>query len=230
MNSTIDNSFDLPSPMDILDGKVTKMPNKENLSAAYITIIALGNELKILYDRHGEGKEFIDAAGIYYDFLMSNFSPEFCVIGNRQCLKDLNLPMTKAPNWKEFAHKNARVVFDINENNKLTGIASFNDKIEADDILDGKITKKLDNMISSYDYTMTMALSYQLYTRYKKYGEQKEYISSLENYFDFMMNNFCPEFCIMGLRDCFKNYDLPMMNASNWKEFADKYRDIIKIA
>jgi len=100
----------LPDPADILDGKVKKMPDRSDLSAAYSMITALSYELKERHDKKGKGKAFFGDAGVYFEFIHNNFAPEFCVMGVRDCLKNFKLPMVQAPNWQKFAKDYAKFV------------------------------------------------------------------------------------------------------------------------
>lgn len=99
----------LPNPSDILDGKIKKMP-EDNLSANYAMITSLGYELRSRYEKNGKGDSWFKAADTYMEFIHKNFDPEFCVMGVRDCLKTLELPMAKTPGWKKFAQDYAKLV------------------------------------------------------------------------------------------------------------------------
>lgn len=98
----------LPDPLDILQGKVKRLQNNVELSAKYSLIIALGQRLKFMYDQYG-GKEiskenmekWTELADNYFLFIHDQFDDEFCVLGVRDCFKNLQLPMSKAPSFRD---------------------------------------------------------------------------------------------------------------------------------
>ena len=100
----------LPDPDDVLNGKVKVMPEKNNLSANYAMITSLSYALQDRYEKDGKSKKWLDAAATYFDFIHASFAPEFCVLGVRDCLKNMKLPMIQAPNWKAFAKDYTRLV------------------------------------------------------------------------------------------------------------------------
>ena len=99
----------LPKPGDILDRKVTVMP-EHGLSAAYAMVTSLNYELRDRFEKLGQTKEFLNMIATYFEFIHDNFKPEFCVMGVRDCLKNFNLPMVQAPNWKKFAKSYTKFV------------------------------------------------------------------------------------------------------------------------
>lgn len=100
----------LPDPMDVLTGKVRKMPDANNLSAHYAMITSLSYALHDQYDKLGKKKEWFDMVGVYFDFIHENFSPEFCVMGLRDCLRNMKLPLILAPSWQNFAKDYSKLV------------------------------------------------------------------------------------------------------------------------
>jgi len=101
----------LPDPGEILDGKVKKMGDTSgNLSACYAMITSLNYELHNRFEEKGKSKEWIQNAGNYFDFIHENFNAEFCIMGVRDCLKNMELPMIQAPNWRNFAKDYAKLV------------------------------------------------------------------------------------------------------------------------
>lgn len=97
------------------------------------------------------------------------------------------------------------------------------------DVLDKKVKKMKEHSISAA-YAMIMALSYELKDRFEKHGKSKAYLDMIAVYFEFIHENFKPEFCIMGVRDCLKTFNLPMVQAPNWKKFAQSYSKIVMAA
>ncbi len=100
----------LPDPADVLAGKVREMPERNNLSANYAMITALSYALQDEFEKKGKNKEWLGMAAKYFDFIHASFAPEFCVMGVRDCLKNMKLPMIQAPNWKSFAKDYTRLV------------------------------------------------------------------------------------------------------------------------
>jgi len=100
----------LPDPADVLSGKVKTMRDKDNLSACYAMITSLSYELQAEFEKKQRSKAWLDMAAIYFDFIHDNFRPEFCVMGVRDCLKNMKLPMIQAPNWKSFAKDYTKLV------------------------------------------------------------------------------------------------------------------------
>ena len=100
----------IPKPGDVLDGKVKPIQDPE-LSASFAMITSLSYELKERYDRLGKSKEFFDMCATYFDFIHdSGYKSEFCVMGVRDTLKNFQLPMIQAPNWKKFAKTYSKFV------------------------------------------------------------------------------------------------------------------------
>ncbi len=100
----------IPSPADVLDGKVKKLNEGTSLSAQYAMITSLSYELKNRFDEHGKSKGWLDNAATYFEFVHGSFNPEFAISGVRDCLKGFKLPMVQAPNWKHFAKDYTKLV------------------------------------------------------------------------------------------------------------------------
>jgi len=97
------------------------------------------------------------------------------------------------------------------------------------DVLDGKVKPIKDPGLSA-SYAMITALSFELRDRFEKLGKTKEFLDMCAVYFDFIHDSYKSEFCIMGVRDCLKNFKLPMIQAPNWKKFAKSYTKFVMAA
>jgi hypothetical protein len=93
----------MPSPADILSGKITKLDVKE-VSAMYSLVISMCYELKGAVEAKVEDKKFQEMADNFLAFMMKNFETELTVMGARIALTTYNLPMlpTKLKNFDEF--------------------------------------------------------------------------------------------------------------------------------
>ena len=100
----------LPDPGEVLDGKVAKMPDNHSLSAAYAMITSLNYELQNRFEKTGKTKEWLSWAATYFEFIHVSFNAEFCIMGVRDTLKNMKLPMIQAPNWKHFAKDYTKLV------------------------------------------------------------------------------------------------------------------------
>lgn len=103
-------SMKLPLPLDVLKGKVKEMPDRDNLSAAYSMIISLNYELQSQHEKLGKSKEWLEMGATYFEFIHDNFNPEYCVMGVRDALKNMKLPLVQVPNWKKFAKDYSKLV------------------------------------------------------------------------------------------------------------------------
>lgn len=93
-------------------------------------------------------------------------------------------------------------------------------------VLDGKV-KKMPTEELSAGYAMITSLGYELQNRFEKYGRDKKWFSSADVYMEFIHENFNPEFCVMGVRDCLKTFKLPMVQSPGWKKFAKDYTKLV---
>lgn len=103
----------LPDPEEVLDGKIKEMPRgSNNLSQHYAMIISLSYALRDRYTKAGNKptEAWIKAGQTYLEFLHASFSPEFCVMGVRDCLRTQNLPLSKVPGWRTWARDYAHFV------------------------------------------------------------------------------------------------------------------------
>ena len=96
-------------------------------------------------------------------------------------------------------------------------------------VLDGEV-KKMPTHELSAAYAMITALSYELKHRHDKHGRNKKFFESADRYMGFIHENFKPEFCVMGVRDCLKAFKLPMVQAPDWKKFAKDYTKLVMAA
>jgi hypothetical protein len=93
----------MPSPADILMGKVKDLQVKE-VSAMYSLVISMCYELKAALEAKVEDKKFHEMADNFLGYMMKNFETELTVMGARIALTTYDLPMmpTKMKNFDEF--------------------------------------------------------------------------------------------------------------------------------
>ncbi len=93
----------MPSPVDILKGKVKDLQVKE-VSAMYSLVISMCYELKAAVENKVEQKEFHEMADNFLAYMMKNFETELTVMGARIALTTYDLPFlpTKLKNFDEF--------------------------------------------------------------------------------------------------------------------------------
>jgi hypothetical protein len=101
---------------------------------------------------------------------------------------------------------------------------------DAMDVLTGRIKAMPTDFTLSAAYSMITSLGYKLKAIHDDKGRSKEFFDCAATYFDFIHENFKPEFCVMGVRDCLKNFKLPMVQAPNWKKFAKDYTKLVMAA
>lgn len=107
----------LPSPTDILLGKVTKLDIKE-VSAMYSLTTSLCYELKAAFENLTKDKkldEWHPMCENFIQYMMDNFEPEMVIMGAHTALKTHQLPFQhkKLKNFPEFFKKYAHLVIDI---------------------------------------------------------------------------------------------------------------------
>jgi len=97
----------LPSAKDILEGKVTKLNNKQ-LDVMYALTTALCYELndasKGVREDSKKDEAFQKKVDVFFRFIMDNFADEMAVMGAKTIMGTYKLPL-KAPklkNWAEF--------------------------------------------------------------------------------------------------------------------------------
>lgn len=88
------------------------------------------------------------------------------------------------------------------------------------DILDGKVKELKVKEISAM-YSLTTALCYELKDRGTK--RVANYDEMVDNYFNYMMDNFTTEIVVMGARVALTTFNIPM-DASNMRSF-DRFND-----
>jgi len=93
----------MPSPTDILNGKVKDLNVKE-VSAMYSLVISMCYELKAAVETKVEDKKFHEMADNFLGYMMKNFETELTVMGARIALTTYDLPFmpTKLKNFDEF--------------------------------------------------------------------------------------------------------------------------------
>jgi hypothetical protein len=93
----------MPSPSDILSGKVKDLQVKE-VSAMYSLVISMCYELKGAVETKVESKTFHEMSDNFLAYMMKNFETELTVMGARIALTTYDLPFqpTKLKNFDEF--------------------------------------------------------------------------------------------------------------------------------
>lgn len=93
----------MPSPTDILSGKVKDLQVKE-VSAMYSLVISMCYELKGAVENKVESKTFHEMSDNFLAYMMKNFETELTVMGARIALTTYDLPFqpTKLKNFDEF--------------------------------------------------------------------------------------------------------------------------------
>ena len=109
----------LPSPTDILAGKVTELKIKE-VSAMYSLVTSMCYELqdahkKLAGDKTGKWHGMADC---FFKFMMDNFNTEITVMGARVALTTYNLPFVpgKLKSFDEFHKKFGRYIIAASSN------------------------------------------------------------------------------------------------------------------
>lgn len=105
---------DLPKPSDILDGKATKMTNKE-ISAQYAISAALTYEFHDRYVKAKEEKKLAawhKEADRFFVFIMDNFSKELVIMSVRTAIKgyDIQIASRQIPSWSRFFEKYGKLI------------------------------------------------------------------------------------------------------------------------
>jgi len=94
------------------------------------------------------------------------------------------------------------------------------------DILAGKSTK-LDTKEISAMYSLVTSLCYELRDRFNEYGNARrdKWNKEVDNFFQYMMDNFTTEVVIMGARVALSTYDLPLDHRKlvSFKAFSERY-------
>ena len=109
---------DMPTPEDILAGKVKECKIKE-ISAQYALTIGMCYELKDAYDKFGkkDSKKWHELADNFFRFMMDFFPTEMTVMGCRVAINQYNLPFQpdKLKHFDEFYDRFGKYVAASNE-------------------------------------------------------------------------------------------------------------------
>ena len=105
----------MPSPADILTGKVKDLEVKE-ISAMYSLVTSMCYELKDAVNNDIDTKDFHKMADNFFRFMMDNFETELVILGAKVALTTYNLPFkpTKLKNFDEFHDKFGKYIIDAN--------------------------------------------------------------------------------------------------------------------
>lgn len=104
----------MPSPSDILAGKVKDLAVKE-ISAMYSLTISMCYELKdALENKKVNNKQFHDMADNFFSYIMANFETELVVMGAKIALKTYKLPIepSQLRNFDDFHKKYGKYIVD----------------------------------------------------------------------------------------------------------------------
>jgi hypothetical protein len=104
----------MPSPIDILEGKVKDLNVKE-ISAMYSLTISMCYELKDALDnKRVDNKKFHSMAANFIDYMMNNFETELVVMGSKIALKTYKLPIEPSmlPNFDDFYKKYGKYIVE----------------------------------------------------------------------------------------------------------------------
>ena len=104
----------MPSPTEILEGKVKNLSVKE-ISAMYSLTISMCYELKDSIDnKKVDNKKFHEMAYNFIQYMMDNFETELVVMGAKIALKTYKLPIepTQLKNFDEFHKRYGKYIVD----------------------------------------------------------------------------------------------------------------------
>jgi hypothetical protein len=104
----------MPSPTDILSGKVVDLQVKE-ISAMYSLTVAMCYELKDSLDnKTADRKKFHEMADNFFAYMMKNFETELVVMGAKIALKTYKLPIepSQLKNFDEFHKKYGKYIVE----------------------------------------------------------------------------------------------------------------------
>lgn len=108
---------DLPTPTDVLSGKVKELKTKE-ISAMYSLTTGMCYELKDGYEnakKSGNLNTWHSNCENFIQFMMDNFEAEMVIMGAHTALKNYNLPFDhkKLKNFPDFFKRYAHLVVDV---------------------------------------------------------------------------------------------------------------------
>ena len=97
-----------------------------------------------------------------------------------------------------------------------------------EDILKGKV-KDLEIKDISAMYSLVISMCYELKEKQDNGVDEKEFISNLDNFFEYMMNNFETEITVMGARVALTTYNLKFQptKLKSFDKFHEKYGKFI---
>ena len=104
----------MPSPSDILSGKVTDLSVKE-ISAMYSLTVSMCYELKdAVENKKVDKKKFHEMANNFVTYMMNNFETELVVMGAKIALKTYGLPIepSQLKNFDEFHKKYGKYIVE----------------------------------------------------------------------------------------------------------------------
>jgi hypothetical protein len=104
----------LPSPTDILAGKVKTLDVKE-ISAMYSLTISMCYEMKdAVENKRVNQKEFHVMADNFFEYIMKNFETELVVMGAKIALKTykLNIEPSMLSNFNDFHKKYGKYIVE----------------------------------------------------------------------------------------------------------------------
>ena len=110
----------MPTPEDVLTGKVTKL-DVEDSSARYSLTIAMCYHLQETYkaaadtaDKTMDDDKWHKLADYFFKFMMENFQPEMTVLGAKTALRDykLKLQHKKLKNFKSFYEEYGKYILE----------------------------------------------------------------------------------------------------------------------
>jgi hypothetical protein len=116
----------LPTPQDVLNGRVTTIDTKET-SAHYALIVSLCYELRDLAEKlkvpnsttNAVQDKWYEYADQFFRFAMTNFTKEMNVLGARMLIKNYKLPLTpgKLTEWSAWHKKYGNLIIMASSDN-----------------------------------------------------------------------------------------------------------------
>src|ERR1700712_1157442 len=110
----------------------------------------------------------------------------------------------------------------------------------ADDILSGRLAKLPKKVEVQLAYALTTTLCYALKSNaddmrrkvgdeWRTGAERDRWLQEADNFIEFIMANFQPEICVMGLRSAITIHRLPFETTrmKHFNAFADRFKDLI---
>jgi hypothetical protein len=170
-------------------------------------------------------------------------------------LQDLSCKIIGLDEWKEINNclDEKENIVDEDKISAILDSTVYNDFIPyvkcyfpsnfIDDILDGKITEFKTDIVSK-QYAIMTSLLYKLSDiekdirskhpekkrlLFSKISEGKDFFGKVDNFLQFMMDNFQNEIVLLGVRSSINIYKLPIEldHMKNFKKIVEKYKDYI---